>query len=776
MDAPDELASVPRHSQCCRHTSRTLSSALRALNDEVGLPNLKKKSGFKIMHENFDELESRLWNYLLAHSHDEHAVAAVCIIWSRMFLDDVLWSRLGRDPIFQQCVLDLAGPGPCDLRLLCYAQMISTYANVRPNEPENLAHVDLLCRLMDLLANLPEPESLISEMVATAVCSLLRNLAQPRRGVSHLPTQLQAQVLERFVTLSGRVSLCAFDKIFSAIGAAIELGGIKCPPMISGRYGHLLVGLLRSGGASTRRLAFVHLNTADNPFRTVKPFLFPMHPRSTLSAELLDVMHSWGLERCESVRIERTSSACHDILQALTETRNMTAASLRLFLLVLDDPACVRFERDCATRLGLGAKEPRSCGLGFESWCDILTVASSHARGLRQQMVDTYFAKKNLGRPFPVGYIALVLEVQHIFNLQALAPVQDRTYQHSFLQALAFVQDRTYQHAVPLISDGLALYPDDLWLTFADSWTYRHLEEVKAAGMGEPDYAQALEQMRRGVGLALKAGTPTALLLLASIARSAFQITTTFYGCLSSAQCATMLSFSDNVAEHYLSRCPPDGLDRLGMVQVRIICRLIIDGHDVGDDPANTLTLVRDLKEAQQFHQALYSTERHSGPHLPGVCMELDLILAHYRDAVQWQPLLQPYWPGTGRKEFYDQNSYARRMDPFCCPSKEDVLRWQVTMSHGEVDLEWGQMPHKVFLHVAASPAKLSELPECTHCSKRNAVLRRCSGCLEAAYCDVSCQRKDWIGMRTMEDGKDYPFDGHRRTCPRLDLQIASRP
>ncbi|EJD34340.1 hypothetical protein AURDEDRAFT_176611 [Auricularia subglabra TFB-10046 SS5] len=720
MASAGALMLVARDSQCCRHTSRTLSNALKALNDEVGLPNLKKKSGFKIMHENFDELESRLWNYLLAHSHDEHAVAAVCIIWSRMFLDDVLWSRLGRDPIFQQCVLDLARPGPCDLRLLCYAQMVSMYANARANEPQNLAHVDLLCALLDLLASLPGPESLISDILATAVCSLLNNLVQPRRGVSHFSTQLQAQVLDRFVALPGRVSLCAFEKIFSTIGAAIEMGAIKCPPMISEWYSYLLVGLLRCGGARTRRLAFVQLNTAHDPLRTATPFVFLMNPSSALPASLLGVMQSWGLERCESVRIERTSSACQDILRTLIATRNMTAAALRLFLLVLEDPAGVKFERDCAKRLELGDSQPRPCG--FRSWSDILMVASSHARRLQQQTVDAYFVKNNLGRPFPVGYIALVLQIQHVFNLQALASAQDRTY----------------QHAVPLISGGLALYPGDLWLTFADFWTYRHLEDVKSAERGQADYVEAFEQMRKGVSLALGAGTPVALLLLAAIARCAFQITTTFYGSLPSVQCAPMLSFSDDVAARYLARCPPDGLDRLGMVQVRIICRLIIDGPEVGEDLSSALTLVRDLKEAQQFHEALYSTRRITGPHLPGVCLELDLIMARYRDGAQWQPFLQHYWPGAGRKEFHDPNSYARRMDPFCCPSNEDVLRWQVALSHGEVDVEWGQMPHKVFLRVAASPAMLADLPECTHCWKRNPVLRKCAGCLEAAYCDVS--------------------------------------
>lgn len=57
-----------------------------------------RKSDLRRMHENYEEWMPALVEYFRNNEHDDHAVAAVCAIWSRLFIDVELAGKLSKDP------------------------------------------------------------------------------------------------------------------------------------------------------------------------------------------------------------------------------------------------------------------------------------------------------------------------------------------------------------------------------------------------------------------------------------------------------------------------------------------------------------------------------------------------------------------------------------------------------------------------------------------------------------------------------------------------------
>lgn len=274
------------------------------------------------------------------------------------------------------------------------------------------------------------------------------------------------------------------------------------------------------------------------------------HP---LPADLDAAMTSFGVEDCESTQIRSQMLACRDIMRDLAATGDLATAGLRLYLQILANPLAIRFEPEGETLVEFGATRPRDCGLAFDEWTDTLLFAANAVRKLSQEDIDASSSAEDLlSSRRTAAYIALVLECHHLLTARS-------------------------DEVLDLLKVARGDYPDDPYLLYAAL-------EAEDFDLGPEFYEGKAEDVVRDIRKSADAtdgGTVLGRLIRATLARKAFCYVNSAVCCRMSVFWGPHLDLADDMAREYLAVCPPDGIDRCWMLEIRIFARIIRYGPDV---------------------------------------------------------------------------------------------------------------------------------------------------------------------------------------------------
>ncbi|KAI9068810.1 hypothetical protein FKP32DRAFT_1754236 [Trametes sanguinea] len=199
----------------------------------------------------------------------------------------------------------------------------------------------------------------------------------------------------------------------------------------------------------------------------------------------------------------------------------------------------------------------------------------------------------------------------------------------------------------------------------------------------------------------------------------------------------------------YISEAPPDGRHMLAVLSWYVFVTILIRGPELSED-------LRELDPARRKIKTAMDFMKHMGYPISRTQLNLtrDLVLSYYTQGVrEW---------GSFVHHFDDLDSQFQQ-DHANSPSEgaeeDDLAEWLEKIDLGSDEEGDGHSHGHAHAHAhgrhqarAAPQAKSGkndyELYRCSWCRNPSAVLRKCSGCGNARYCDHGCQKSHWSEHR----------------------------
>ncbi|EJD39247.1 hypothetical protein AURDEDRAFT_128349 [Auricularia subglabra TFB-10046 SS5] len=697
----------------CPHTGNALAVALKALRTELGLPAFLKKKELRMMHQNYDDWSARLFHYFDTNRDNDHALAAVFVLWSRLLSDRALGMRLASSNDFTAAVQWAVQPAKCELRVLCGIFLARATLEGYSRDAVHSLPFDLhqpLLRLAQFLYSASLASDYCMLALESVVDAMINGSQTSAPAEADTP---QKKLLVSCMELVGTVGVELFVDFFHYVCNAFRYdGGIYHPTFISDDYGTFLIAIVRYGDAWHRREAFVQLACARGGYRDSRLEL-TMHAESSNPPLLLSrSMRSYGLDRCDSPRISRTITQCGNVLRGLIRNADLGSVGIRLFCLILDDPLGASIGEDAATKFALPERPPLLSGYPeVDSWPAVLSAASRAVRKMTRKEVDGHLPP---GKSYTVTYIADVLEVQSY-----LAQPSDDEWD---------AMNRAWQK-----------YRTDLWITYALCLSHAQCEAILFEH--EVTFEEFIEFLESAIDRAHAGTSPLHVLLLSAIARRAFLVAVS-HCChqMHWLEWRNLYEIADSAAQEYLEACPPDGVDRSAMLEIRIVCHILRCGVP---DMHGFQSLLGEHHRAVRYSMALYGGDRT----INDTDHALSYIVHGLHRATRWEGRLRAYWPAAGSAEFdtCDGSPRGQRDTMLRIQLVGEAWRsWMARVASAE-SLAWLKMPHSIFVGLVGTRRLAQSLPSCQSCGLHRSDLRTCAGCREFMYCGQEWENLDGV-------------------------------
>ncbi|KAL4078118.1 hypothetical protein V8B97DRAFT_2102188 [Scleroderma yunnanense] len=178
-------------------------------------------------------------------------------------------------------------------------------------------------------------------------------------------------------------------------------------------------------------------------------------------------------------------------------------------------------------------------------------------------------------------------------------------------------------------------------------------------------------------------------------------------------------------AKAYISQAPPDARHMKNVIYWYICLTIAMKGPEMSEKLSELQPVLRKLADADEFSRVF-------GIKPPKTQLRLtqEVILKHYSAGIkEWGSVVANF------DSVVDHGEHI-----FSPTSAEDQLAlWLADIN---VDDDEGPGP-KVCSHPRITTNTV-ELYRCSWCGNPSAVLRKCSGCEKARYCDTTCQKSHW--------------------------------
>ncbi|KAI0262813.1 hypothetical protein BC834DRAFT_376138 [Gloeopeniophorella convolvens] len=198
-------------------------------------------------------------------------------------------------------------------------------------------------------------------------------------------------------------------------------------------------------------------------------------------------------------------------------------------------------------------------------------------------------------------------------------------------------------------------------------------------------------------------------------------------------------------AETYLREAPPDARNMGPVAGFYTLMLLVSRGHELKDGLPE-LKDANDKFEIATEWRAFVGSRKDFTPTLAA----RETLLERMDEAQrEWGAIVRTMAKrAPGAAEFDEPAALARWLETLTAddPGEKETppAPWRLRVVDEGVHAG---------THIPVSDVLLGR---CSWCGAQSAVLRRCSGCQQARYCDAGCQKRHWTG-------------GHRKTCKKVN-------
>ncbi|EJD47808.1 hypothetical protein AURDEDRAFT_183932 [Auricularia subglabra TFB-10046 SS5] len=673
----------------CLHDGGDLQAAIDTLTKHVNLPNTTTKSGLRKVARGMDEFGPDLVAYYrrALKMDDDHALAAVAIVWSRICVDMRLRVETLEDFVPPKVLCSFIQPHRCTMCIVAGLHLINIVipSVIKEQFDRNLREV--LPAVVKTLTHVGS-YNLVSELAMKVVHHFSAFVT-----ISLKDPVVQNRFVLDVLRCAPTLPLPLFKRAMHSVSFAItaiqgHAGHENLDPVITG----FLVGLFRAGYPRARRFAVRwlgqvadHMHAAQkskwNPGRVMTNGIGTFH---SLPPMVLDRMRDFGLERCDSFRLQRSMADFVFALAAFTVNKDLVALGFRIFGLLQEDPDSVCFDKTVTDKASIGNCTPRRWGVPCDTWDDILLHCASAVRRSRQpDLIASVSVGRTPGLPLPtVDDVADVLLIRHTFSTRDLDERfrvcqvminRDSCFEVYAAYAMTSFGPPRASHAgmhvlgvasnkkSPVFQRAMANYCDRLFMHIFCNLGEKGSERNIYGDEG--DWDEVCED--------------------------------TILAC--------------RICDAYLDHAPPDARDRATVSEIAIILHLFMDGPK----PPNAAR----IKESFLAWQLAVETNRilWGGAFRDNTLGVLELISKHYFEKAE-------DWHATLRRivsEGYKSQDDFR--DPYDPPvqievPEPDALRWRQRVfvpASEDARFDWKDVPATVFDAFAHPTLRYKTIPHC---------------------------------------------------------------
>ncbi|KZV89340.1 hypothetical protein EXIGLDRAFT_751221 [Exidia glandulosa HHB12029] len=669
------------------------------------LPELKTRSGLKHVHKDFDTIQRKLTALYHAHPNDDRVLGGIVVIWGKLSSDIKLRDMLLAQGVLDKIVLALARK-PCQVAALRVLALMTTNGGEDARKKVANATTSSILDIMNAERG--------SRFIVDLCVSILSHALSGRLDHSRLEPRSSsfpwARVLDSLldVLATPGVSSVSFDHAQEFLVHGTQ--SLRHFYLANPRAIRFIVALVHSDSLEYRCTALfalmnLHFHAADSKIsREVDPLKL-MHVR--WPQHISDVMVAYGGTRCEVYQIMNATVDYQQALMKAAQDGDLIALGSTLYALIM------RNERSVAR--GMFQDEygkPIQTMLPFMAFEDSLPHC---AKALEALGPDAKLAVGNTR--VPVVDMAAVLRIK------------------------SHMQKGRWDLARGLAQEGLARSPDELYFYYALSVGTSDTAEdqVRYARKG-------LKRVREGLRLPGAKGTLLPInesyvrlnMLMNSCEQAFFLASGGIWDALFDKtpweRVIAFLRISYEDSKTYIRDSPPDTPNLHRIIVLFVLNSFVWDGPSYSPDLRELKSKLNRLKIAEEIATLAYNRPERIGHRLA-----FETIIDNYAVARdEWDAVIARF--GNLPRE-------AGVVPDVEIPEERDELfEWLDTDSCGHHNKKRDET------FISRWSVDVVELYRCSSCGNPSAVLRKCSRCGMARYCDQACQKKDWA-------------DGHKKHC-----------
>lgn len=655
------------------------------------LPDLQTRRGLKKAYLDFDNIRRRLDKTYDTASTDWRLAGGIIAIYSKMCMDAMLRNKIF-GPSYLSKLMSLAEIEPCR-HLVARALSVLTHHGGYEVRAE-IARVATI-KLLDLVAASPE-DGVLAELSVSVLGHSVTAIVGDHK---HTPSSTTMKVLDYTRVLKQTVTTLYKFPTSIVVGHAMQMfasGTLNAPEAYTSVPSALefLVAGLNSSDHILRTNCLNGIvqrfeRNAQDDEHHMDPAKIVYVQRFGYPSHLQDIIVKYGYERSELRLNTQSQSIFVDAIYKAAADHDILALGRTIAGLIPLAEFPILHGSFQSTNPRTGREEADGLGLPFVMWGDSLTHCAKALRAAGEldsaDMLDIKYAV-TLGRQLPVAEAiaqrGLVRNPQcaYFYYTVSLAAARPEALR-------ACKKGLKCKQTTPFIRRQLLQHAVEH--AFAVG-LQDLLDEMSAGGMNR--YAKGF---------------------------------------------AFLISAAED-AKTFVEEAPPDNYHHMNVLYLLILLTFVTQEMPVGKDLSEVQPLIRKLKIAEEFARAMGMPPRETTFRLAQ-----QLVLRTYRSAVEdWASVITRAESmrstacqcGQGPEESMD--GLAEWLDGVHIESREGEAR----TAHGPAGHACGMPGHE--------RPKMQmgdfELYRCSYCRNPSAVLRKCTGCATARYCDAQCQKAGW--------------------------------
>ncbi|KIK70282.1 hypothetical protein GYMLUDRAFT_34777 [Collybiopsis luxurians FD-317 M1] len=685
--SPDAMSLVPESFVEDIDSAEGWKMVVEILCDYYKLPDLSNRSGLKRVHANFEAVWRRLDAAFAKHSKSWRVRGGIIGIYAKMSADAIL-----RDKLFERGFLSRLIP-LLDIEQ-CRHLALRSLSSVAHHGSEQvfLELAKLTHTLTSFLVKFPDDPAM-GELIVTILSHTLVPIQN--KIDTRLKNQPQAQVLKTLdmkeilkqVTLQMRKP-SASRFLIQHGSTLVSTSAFHCSEAVIANASsvHFLIAGLRSAEWETRSeclnglIRLFRLNAEDD-IRVLDPHVARLdNAQKRLPDHLIDTLGDYGMFRTETFMIRTTARDFQGALMQVLQDRDMYKLGLNF--------------ADLITRTEF-------------SIADGVFEAQDPVTGRMDSNFDT-------GLPFRT-YREALPQCAKVLRRKAAPGDLDKA---DILEIKYYIMGGDVPEAARVAEKALQRNPHVAYFQYARSMLADTTIGLRAAKKGlmckiTTPFVR-FQLMQRAVQHAGEMG----LRLLEDATSVDDQKWEEGVAFLTSA-------WRDS--KTYVAEAPPDNRNMRNVLYWNILLTIVIQGPEFKSNLEEIKTSREKLSQSDELCRLL-------GLPTPRTCMRLtqEAVVSKFPNAVaEWEKVIL---------QLNDQSP----KQPEVFAESEKVQKDLKKFLDDDLNLDDGGCAANMTMAHPKVNTNNVVLYQCSYCSNPSAVLRKCSGCAKARYCDASCQKLHW--------------------------------
>ncbi|EGO29215.1 hypothetical protein SERLADRAFT_359379 [Serpula lacrymans var. lacrymans S7.9] len=655
------------------------------LCDYFQLPDLTTRSGLKKLFTNFDVFYRRLDNAYEANIENDKMTGGIIGIFTKMCADSILRTKLFEKGLLMK-IMPLINKPLCRHLAL---RALTTVTHHGGAEVRREIAVQATPTLLGVLQDYPDDlkaAELAIRTLAHSIGSLINVADKPDiKDIKRLNVPTMIRLVTGFVRRPGVTVVLVHHAIELLTHPTLHFWK-DCKaylPMVS-----LLVASLRSTDLLVRSMALggllrLEAGAAEVDQRFNDPQKFIASIRRKFPQHLSDIMMNYGPDRCDISLTLYSYVDNQDAFMQYAQDQDLYALAKKLAGFITKNEFSITDGGFQTQNPHTGRMEEMDLGLPFKRWADALPHCAKIIR-----------EKGCVGEED----LADMLDMKHFV-------IKSRIPEAVALARKAIERNPRFPYFYYIITLGTEI---EEGLRFAK-------KGMKCKNI-TPFVRFAM--MQRAVEIAGDLGV--CRLLEAQPGDQKWEEGIAF-----------IVSSLDD-AKTYISEAPPDARHMKNVLYWYIVLTLVVKGPSMSPGLTELQDAIHKLQTADEF--GIFS-----GTIPPNTQLRLtqQTVVKLYSSATEeWGPVIAHF----DSLAAYDSDHQGQSVIS-AEKAEDDLAAWL-----DEMRLDDGAQDESCIARCSHPRIRANsvELYRCSYCGNPSAVLRKCSGCAKARYCDNSCQKSHW--------------------------------